>query len=221
MLERFPPAPAAAPVLISRGELGLEKLSSGRQAGGRPASGGETEAKRTQATKQSSRPKQKKTKKRRRVLTQDAEVRLQPTEPGTESSWDGANSSLEEEIKIERGFSPGSSEPWGSAFPNPAAAAQGLRAEVGLQVMQDSQGNTKKGLCHGATRQLALPSGCTGLSGARDRLSEKIPAAQKLFQYASSRLGSFLRLCNRGRECSAAASRSQGLTSGALVSLHS
>lgn len=47
------------------------------------------------------------------------------------------------------------------------------------RMMQDSQDNTKKHLCHRATRQLALPSDCTGLYGARDRVSEKIPAAHE------------------------------------------
>lgn len=99
MWKRFPQAPAAAPVLISRSEFSLEKLSSGRQAagwdGGEANRGGHTVVR-------AQYPRSTKAEKTRR-LTQDGEVRLQPrglTEPGTVSSCDGANSSFGEEIKI-------------------------------------------------------------------------------------------------------------------------
>lgn len=219
MWKRFPRAPAAAPVLISRSDFSLEKLSSGRQAagwdGGEANRGGHT-AVRAQY------PRSTKAEKTRR-LTQDGEVRLQPrglTEPGTVSSCDGANSSFGEEIKI-RWVQRRVKWAAGICLPKPCSGSD-LEPKVRewCKARKTTQRNTCATVPPGSWRCPPIAPGSTAQGIVFQR---KYLRLKKLFQYVSSRSGSFpprLRKKQRmGVLC--AASRGQGQTIRTPVSLHS
>lgn len=162
MWKRFPRALAAASMLISRSEPGLEKLSSGRQAAG--WDGGKAH----RGSHATSVPLQSKAEKRHRV-TQDGKVRLQPrdwlTEPGTVSSCDGANSSFGKEIKIRKVQC---RVKWavGNWLPKPCSSLDPLHPKVckWCKTHKTTQRNTCATVPHSG---LVLPSDCTGLRSCK------------------------------------------------------
>lgn len=115
MWKRVPRALAAAPALITRSEPWLEKLSSGRQAGG---------GVRRMRTEAAIQPQSTAVQRGKEVHCDPAQEGETParnlTEPGTVSSCDGANSSFGKEIKI-RKFQYRVTWAVGILLPNPAA----------------------------------------------------------------------------------------------------